>query len=404
MGATSFVRLRIPRTIWTLMDRLAALYPEQAKNELEWRNESAVTSPPRAPRAARLSDIRISRTAWRYVVTFCGLDTFMLAAARFGGSPALACDNHGPAQSFWQSRTGRPCLASLDSFRAETANPDVRAKILASVLVYTSGPPCVDFSRAGCGRGLDGNTGHLFLEDAEAALEVDAPIVVSEIVVGVLRDHLVHLLHQKVERLRSTYRVEWRVFRCNRHGDAYTNRRRILIVGVKPQFLLEGVASLLPTERAPAVPVGLDDILEPADSLPNDLQFNELERLVYVPSRPTADEIYDGLKIIARVDGQERIGHQVYDSSMAATIRTDGDGPGGATGLYIIGDIIRRLSPREAARTHSTDETTIGRMFQFLRENSFLDIEKESFRFIGNSIPVMALSDLLSHLLPLLRW
>ena len=97
--------------------------------------------------------------------------------------------------------------------------------------------------------GLDGNTGHLFLEDAEAALEVDAPIVLSEIVVGVLRDHLMHLLLQKVERLRSKYRVEWRVFRCNRHGDVYTNRRRILIVGVKPEFLLEGVVSLLPAER-----------------------------------------------------------------------------------------------------------------------------------------------------------
>ena len=175
-------------------------------------------------------------------------------------------------------------------------------------------------------------------------------------------------------------------------------------MGVKPEFLLEDVVSLLPTEREPAVPVGLEGILEPADSLSSDLIFTEPERLIYVPPRPNTGEIYDGLKLIARVDGLEKIGHQVYDSSMAATIRTDGDGPGGATGLYAIDDIIRRLSPREAARTHSIDETTIDHMFLFLRENPFLDAEKESFRFIGNSIPVMTLSDLLSHLLPLLRW
>ena len=61
---------------------------------------------------------------------------------------------------------------------------------------------------------------------------------------------------------------------------------------------------------------------------------------------------------------------------MAATIRADGDGdgPGGATGLYLFGDVIRRLTVREAAaRTHSIDETAIDGMFRFLAENPFFD-------------------------------
>ena len=89
---------------------------------------------------------------------------------------------------------------------------------------------------------------------------------------------------------------------------------------------------------------------------------------------------------------------------MAATIRTDGDGPGGATGLYLTGDVIRRPTVREATRTHSIDETTIDEMFHFLAENPFLDAEKESFRFVGNSIPVMTLGAVLSHILSILRW
>ena len=183
-----------------------------------------------------------------------------------------------------------------------------------------------------------------------------------------------------------------------------TNRRRVIIVGVKPKFIRENVTSLLPSERPPALPVGLGGILEPESDIPSDLVFTQHERIVQAPARADSGEVYDGLRLLARVDGSDRIGHQIYSTDMAATIRTDGDGPGGATGLYLVGDVIRRLTVREAARTHSIDETTIDEMFRFLSENPFLDAEKESFRFVGNSIPVMTLDAVLSHILSILRW
>ena len=84
--------------------------------------------------------------AWAYVVTFSGLDMFMQAAKRHGGAPALACDNHGPAQAFWHSRTpGRQCLASLAAFREALTFEQMRTVVLATALVYTSGPPCTYF-------------------------------------------------------------------------------------------------------------------------------------------------------------------------------------------------------------------------------------------------------------------
>ena len=162
--------------------------------------------------------------------------------------------------------------------------------------------------------------------------------------------------------------------------------------------------SLLPAERPVAGPVGLVDILEDAESRPDGLEFTDTDRLSYVRQRPQSDEIYDGLRLIARVDNSERIGHQVYEPSLAATIRTDGDGPGGATGLYLIDGIFRRLSPREAARTHSIDEQSISALYKFMRDNPSLDAERELFRFIGNSTPARTLDAAISHLLPLLRW
>ena len=416
MGATKFVRLDIPSGIFALLREVESLFPEQEQNELEsreFRGERPATPPPPVspapPTYARLADIGVSREAWTYAVTFCGLDTFMLAARRHGGSPVLACDNHGPAQAFWQLRTKRQCLASLDVFR-EVAKSAEGRRLFANALVYTSGPPCIDFSRAGCGRGTDGKTGHLFLEDAEAALEADLPVVVSEIVLGILSEELIHFLRHKIARLSTKYRTEWRICRCNRNGDLHTNRRRVIIVGVKPKFIRENVSSLLPSERPPALPVGLESILEPESAIPSELRFTQLERLVQVPARADSGEIYDGLRLLARVDGSDRIGHQIYSADMAATIRTDGDGPGGATGLYLIFPsgqqdyVIRRLTIREAARTHSIDETTTDEMFEFLRVNPYLDAEEESFRFVGNSIPVMTLDAVLSHILSILRW
>ena len=73
--------------------------------------------------------------------------------------------------------------------------------------------------------------------------------------------------------------------------------------------------------------------------------------------------------MIAKVGDSGRIGHHAYDPvGSASTIRTDGDNPGLATGLYMFGDICRRLSAKEAARTHSISETTYHDMEQFVTE------------------------------------
>ena len=116
---------------------------------------------------------------------------------------------------------------------------------------------------------------------------------------------------------------------------------------------------------------------------------------------------YDGLRLVAKVDGSDRIGHHVYDPTGAAsTIRTDGDGPGIATSLYWFDGICRRLSWKEAARTHSIPEPTIHVMEQFVTSivTDKPQREKELLRFIGNSIPVLTLHDVVEHLLSLLNW
>ena len=422
MGATSFVRMDVPPSILSLLAVLATLHPEVLREELDSREErkSKPSRPRRSPspgaqsspseRQRTLTGLGITRSNWRYVASFAGLDTMLEVAPRLGGEPACGSDNYGMVQDLWQQRTKQTCFDSFTAYRAMLTDAEQRAHHLARVLIYLSGPPCIDFSIAGGQRGADGNTGQLFLDDAEGALETDAPVVISEIVLGILDAHLITFLQQKVERLRSRYVACWRIMRCNRHGDRYTNRRRIFIVGIKPEYLRGGIdpdtVDLFPPDRPADESPGLESILDPAAAGDLSLRFNELDRLRWLPPREIPPG-YDGLRLVAKVDGSDRIGHHVYDPAGAAsTIRTDGDGPGIATSLYWFDGICRRLSWKEAARTHSIPEPTIHVMEQFVTSvvTDESQREKELLRFIGNSIPVLTLHDVVEHLLSLLNW
>ena len=200
------------------------------------------------------------------------------------------------------------------------------------------------------------------------------------------------------------------MLRCNQYGDSFTNQRRIFIVGIKCEFLRGDVdadtVDLFPPARPANESAGLREIIDPAPDYDEPLRFTDGDRIEWLPPREIPDG-YEGLRLLARVDGSDRIGHHIYNyDGAAATIRTDGDGPGLATGLYIINGLCRRLSHREAARTHSIPETTIATMEQFIKRaiTEPSRREKELTRLIGNSIPATTLRSVVSHLLSLLNW
>ena len=183
-----------------------------------------------------------------------------------------------------------------DRSRTACAPPHARTDLSASP------PPCIDFSIAGGQRGTDGNTDQLFLDDAEGALETDAPIVISEIVLGILDETLITFLRQKVDRLRQRYVACWRVLQCNRRGGKFTNRRRIFIVGIKAKYLRAGLFAdpldLFPPDRPADVSPGLGDIIDPSSHNDAALCFTELDRLRWLPPRELPIG-YDGLRLVA---------------------------------------------------------------------------------------------------------
>ena len=75
-----------------------------------------------------------------------------------------------------------------------------------------------------------------------------------------------------------------------------------------------------------------------------------------------------------------------------------GQGPGGATALYWDGVSVRRLSPWESMRTHSFPP----RLITWLQRRRDVTWE-DAYRLCGNSIPVGMLTDVVSHIVSILK-
>ena len=161
-------------------------------------------------------------------------------------------------------------------------------------------------------------------------------------------------------------------------------------MAVRPDCFVEGKGAmdLFAAEGTSLDSVTVESCLddEPEEAL---LYHDEV---VWLPARDTTD--YDGPRLVGSI-GIGGLGWSVYDSAgPAVTMRTWGQGPGGATSLYRDSKgRIRRLSPWEAMRTHSFPEDFIA----YLRDTAQISWEA-AYRLCGNSIPVLTLRSVVEHL------
>ena len=115
------------------------------------------------------------------------------------------------------------------------------------LLIYISGSPCPDFSSAGLGRGLDGSTGGLWLGDCKLGISLRPPVLVREMVTGILDiDNGEPLWEAVAMYLRAGYLVAW----C-RLGSRRSSRRRPRL-----QLRRRPKAGRQATDRRGKVPLG----------------------------------------------------------------------------------------------------------------------------------------------------
>ena len=327
---------------------------------------------------------------WGFMSGFCGADSMSFAARELGGTPVAGFDVDETVQNLWSGRTGIPCWGEFSSV-LDAAADGLLDDLVSSILIYISGSPCPDFSSAGCGRGLLGETGSLWLDDCELGIRLRPPVIIREMVTGIFDVDGGSPFWAAVDRYRDAgYAVGWSVRMARRHGDP-TSRRRVFLVAVLPECMREGVtaANFFTVEGTSSDEVMVETCL---DGEPEEGLVVPADDVTALPMRDV--DGYDGPRLVGTI-GIGGMGWSVYDATgPAVTMKTWGQGPGGATAVYRdSAGRFRRLSPWEAMKTHSFPADFIA----YLRDEVKLDWES-AYRLCGNSIPIAMLSDVVRHI------
>lgn len=303
----------------------------------------------------------------RYADLFCGLGAFHEAFKRRPSFECVfACDINERVRRIYEANHG---LLPAGDIR------DVDPVSLPDFDVLCAGFPCQSFSIAGLRKGFGDDRGNLFYEALRLA-DVKKPRVMILENVKNLRGHDGGKTYSTIKSLveERGYKFFSKVIDSSHHGSPQC-RQRIFMVAVK-----DGEFSFpprLPRWRS------VESVIDRSD--PSNWDSSDY---YLVPKKSSARPfkpriMYDIHSKKTKKGGRQ--GERVYDpSSCGITICASSGGPGAKTGLYKVGESIRRLSPKECLS-----------MFGFPPSYDFLDATDEQKMFyLGNSIVVDVVSAL----------
>ena len=300
----------------------------------------------------------------RYIDLFCGLGAFHTA---FNTSDVfecvLACDIDDGVRKIYKENYGIEPESDIRNLDIHNI-PDFE--------ILCAGFPCQPFSIAGNGDGFnDKEKGNLFFDILNIIDFKNPPMCILENVKN-LKTHDNGNTYNRIEtELKNRgYNVTSKVINSAEYGSPQA-RHRIFIIATKntPFTIPDGCNQHNP----------VNTIIDPS------VQHNDIdsEKYTLVPKtihkaalwKPNV--LYDVVSNRTKKGGRQ--GERVYSiDSVGVTVCASSGGPGSKTGLYKIGNDVRRLTVKE----------TLG-MFGFPIDYKFGSTTKEdSLFYLGNSIVV----------------
>lgn len=299
-------------------------------------------------------------TKIRYADLFCGLGAFHQA---FKGNPSFECvfasDIDEGARRIYERNHG---------LRPEGDVRNVSADDFPDVELICAGIPCQSFSIAGSRKGFGDQNGNLFWEVARIVERKMPRMVMVENVKNLLS----HDGGKTYETMKRTlddlgYSVFAKVLDSSHYGSPQCRQRVFIVAVLGGSF--EFPARTMPQSSVSSI---LVDSSSAWDSDGYDLRPKTAGPRPFKPRI-----IFD---VVSKKTGKGgRQGERVYDPSCCeVTICASSGGPGAKTGLYKVGDSIRRLGVGECLA-----------MFGFPRDFDFLNLpEEQRIFYLGNSIVV----------------
>ena len=359
----------------------------KTRNQLA-RNENIKVSVNTKSKIIKFVPEVITNTEIRYIDLFCGLGAFHIA---FNSSTnfkcVLACDIDEGIRNIYKSNYGIEPVNDIRTINVDTM-PDFD--------LLCAGFPCQPFSIAGNGEGFkDKEKGNLFY-DILKIIDAKHPRMCILENVKNLKTHDNGNTYKTIENelLKRNYIITSKIINSAEYGSPQA-RQRIFIVATKiKQFVI-------PTPVKNTNPVSTiidtsvkDDLNRTRYTLKHkpiktkiDASKPHILYDVYPVLSPEKKKILDNAKTKLEKKGGDpssldkggRQGERVYSiDAVGITVCASSGGPGAKTGLYKVGDIIRRLTVVE----------TLG-MFGFPADYMFPSITNEDALFyLGNSIVV----------------
>ncbi|MFW2177955.1 MULTISPECIES: DNA cytosine methyltransferase [unclassified Moraxella] len=317
-----------------------------------------------------------------FIDLFAGIGGFHQALSQFGAKCVFASEWDKHASHTYQANYGIKPFGDITQIDKKNIPPHD---------ILCAGFPCQAFSISGKQQGFADTRGTLFFGIARIIAHHQPKVLLLENVKNFINHDKGNTLKVVLHTLNQLgYDVFYQVLNASDFGLPQ-NRERIYLVGFKrdlgiqqfnfPKPLPKKIAlqSILQDNPSDAKVVKRDDMVIYKDFIPDTDRFGQ----PILPNRPIQ------IGIVNKGGQGERIYHPL---GHAITLSAYGGGVGSKTGLYKIGDTIRKLSPRECARLQG-----------FPEDFHIVSSQAQAYQQFGNSVAVNVLVAILAEIEKTLR-
>lgn len=252
--------------------------------------------------------------------------------------------------------------------------------------ILCAGFPCQAFSISGKQQGFDDIRGTLFFHIVRIAKYHQPKLLFLENVKNLVKHDKGRTLAIILEHLQKiNYTVYYQVLNASNFGLAQ-NRERVYIIAFRNDLNI----SHFKFPSGNNMPVSVLDILESQQNEVKPIQRNDIQinKEYHVKTDLFGQIEYPNKPIQIGIVNKGGQGERIYHpAGHAITLSAQGGGVGAKTGLYQIGNDIRKLTPRECARLQG-----------FPEEFKIVSSMSQAYKQFGNSVAINVLIAILKEI------
>ena len=312
----------------------------------------------------------------KFIDLFSGIGGFRIPLEKLGFRCAFSSEIDKYARKTYKANFGDEPSGDITKIEANDI-PDHN--------LLCAGFPCQSFSVSGNRQGLKDTRGNLFFEIKRILKEKKPKYFILENVPALLstnRGKDFQLIYKNLADIG--YKIKYDILNSKNFGVPQ-DRKRLFIVGFSNEedwFKFQFPEGELTSKRLSDV---LEDIYRDSNLFLSDKALEGIFNRKVTQIKDEPDKLFGTITIKTSCNGRQVIrinkgyypqGQRIYDKKgLSVTISSQGGGQGAKTGLYHIGEGIRRLSVRECARLQGFPDS-----FEFPVSDS------QAYKQIGNSV------------------